>query len=92
MRSTVFPLNSFSYRGSGGIRKYGPWAEVGKSPAFRGQLLCAGAVLHACDLRHSAALLLGRATFTNKKNGFSTKFLPRLSQGLGDTDGPRGGF
>ena len=30
--------------------------QSGKTPENRGQLLCAGAVLRACRLRHSAAL------------------------------------
>ena len=46
--------NSFSYRGSDGVAKE-PWPDDGSALENRGQLLCAGAVLRACHLRHSAA-------------------------------------
>ena len=43
------------------------WADGGSVRENRGQLLCAGAVLRACHLRHSAALWLGRSLSTEKQ-------------------------
>ena len=85
----VFPLNSFSYRGSGGLGNKGPWAEVGKIPGFRGRLLCAGAVLGVCRLRHSAALSVARITFVRRRGTWCIFSFQTDVQGLGDTNGLR---
>ena len=53
-----------------------PWRDYGSRRVAADQLLCAGAVLGACRLRHSAAKVVGRVTFAEKHNGFITFFLP----------------
>jgi hypothetical protein len=87
--STFIPLNSFSYRGSGGLAIYGPWAEGGSVRENRRRLLCAGAVLGACRLRHSAALSVGRITFVCRRGTWCIFSFQTDVQGLGDTDGLR---
>ena len=66
-----------------GVRRschHGLWGKAQPALENRGQLLCAGAVLRACRLRHSAAKVLGRVTFTEKHNGFHHIFLQKLFQ------------
>ena len=72
----LYSPNRFICRGPGGFGNKGPWANPGCAPENRGPLLCTGAVLRACRLRHSAAKTLARTTFAEKQNGFSTFFLP----------------
>ena len=72
-------------RSSAGAEMSFPAGTGGTGGQFpRGLILCAGAVLGACRLRHSAAKVVSRITFTEKHN---TKSAFLVSDGLCSLNG-----